>query len=331
MSGDVRRSLGPNYIANPLKFQNKGLISKIRQTPHFSLHFGLSLIYQRQMPRIEFLAPPRETRATFQLEGEQFDRTSAGILANIIRRTYTAGDRRTPDIVVALPAGDSPIGMYREFVELFRWDPSLDLQRVTIVSHSELRLPRSDPKSNFSYFQRHLIGPINQFDRARGINEEKLIMFDGAADPPEAECERVIEAIANAAKNPEKKEATTEVTKDTEKRGIEVAFLGLGRNGHIAFNEPGSTPQDSARLVNLDPVTARRVGLNESGEHPHQAFTLGIKDIMAASRIILLVRGEGKENAYRQLQFPSDPMEYPVAYLKDFPRELIVVKESGIR
>jgi glucosamine-6-phosphate deaminase len=120
---------------------------------------------------------------------------------------------------------------------------------------------------------------------------------DGMARDPEAQCRHYEDEIREAG-------------------GIDVTFLGLGRNGHIAFNEPG-TPFDSrTRAVELTPSTrAANAEFFPDGNVPTHAITMGIGTILESRRIVLLAAGSGKQEAIAKLRSGSTTTEFPASAL----------------
>lgn len=177
--------------------------------------------------------------------------------------------RRAADLVgaargaVALPSGKTPVATYAELARRARAG-ELDLGDITAFALDELAgVPGDHPATNRAYFARHFPPPID--------------VFDGGAADPVAECRRVEAAIAAAG-------------------GLELAVLGIGANGHIAFNEPGSPLDSRARLVELAPSTRRGyAGAFGSLEAtPRRGLTLGVADLLMARRVILLATGAPK-------------------------------------
>src|SRR5262249_55051480 len=125
----------------------------------------------------------------------------------------------------------------------------------------------TDPRSFHAYFRRHLLEPLALEPRFHGL--------DGTCDP-EQEIERHRRALARCGP-------------------ANLALLGLGTNGHVAFNEPASRLVDPARVVELGAETRRALGASFSGAAaPRRGITLGLAEISASRRIALLVTGEAK-------------------------------------
>ena len=179
-----------------------------------------------------------------------------------------AAVRERPDAVLGLPSGSTPVDLYAELAGRVAAGTA-DFSRATGFAIDELHgVPASHPATNAAYFREHLT------DR---VPLRALHILSSEAGEPEAECERFQRLIDEAG-------------------GLDLVVLGIGRNGHIAFNEPGS-PFDSR---------TRRVALTEESRRPYArpfgsleatpafGLTLGIAGLLAARDALLLGRGAEK-------------------------------------
>ncbi|HKR62318.1 MAG TPA: glucosamine-6-phosphate deaminase [Thermoanaerobaculia bacterium] len=185
--------------------------------------------------------------------------------------------RADPRIVLGLPTGRTPIGMYQRVVgECSRaYHCFRDVTAFNLDEYVEV--PREHPASYFSYMKRHLFDHVD-------VDPANTHIPDGNAADLDAECHRYESEIRDAG-------------------GLALTFLGLGRNGHIGFNEPG-TPFDSrTRLVELTQSTRHANASDFPDAHvPSHAITMGIGTILESRAIVLLVAGTGKEEAVQRLQ-----------------------------
>src|SRR5204863_2608468 len=112
--------------------------------------------------------------------------------------------------------------------------------------------------------------------------------------------------------------------------GLDFQLLGIGRNGHIGFNEPGSHIDSHTRLITLDFTTRSDAGLDFGGlaNVPRKAITLGIKKIMQARRVVLIAWGEHKSPIIREAVEGAVVEHIPASYLQGHPNALIVMDES---
>lgn len=203
-----------------------------------------------------------------------------------------AGERENP--VVGLATGDTPGPMYAALSRV-------GLPALRAFAIDEYGGPRVHPCNNRAYFERHwrLIpgaGDVEQFDPE-------------VADR-RAECERFAGALAAAG-------------------GLDLVVLGIGMNGHLGFNEPGSKPHEGARLVSLHETT-RQAAARCWGDHaPRTGLTLGLSEILSARAVLLLATGERKAAVVaRALEGEVGP-EVPASHLQEQPRLTVVVDEAA--
>lgn len=182
-----------------------------------------------------------------------------------------------PRCVLGFATGSTPIGVYRQLVEWYR-KGDLDFSEVTSFNLDEYRgLPREHPQSYFRFMQEHLFSKVN-------IDKDRIHIPDGMAKDPDRACEEYNEEIERAG-------------------GIDLQLLGLGHNGHIGFNEPGTAFEAGTRLVDLAETTIRanQRFFPREEDVPRQAYTMGIKNIMQARKIILLVSGRDKADILSEM------------------------------
>jgi glucosamine-6-phosphate deaminase len=182
-------------------------------------------------------------------------------------RRVAAAVAAKPGLVLGLAAGATPVPLYRELVRRHR--AGLDLSRLTTFNLDEFcGLAAADPRSFRHFTALHLLDPIG------------LPAARRHAPDPAAPCAAYEAAIAAAG-------------------GIDLQILGIGRNGHIGFNEPGSDLASRTRRVALAPATiaASAAAFGSEAAVPREGVTLGIGTILAARRILLLASGAAKAPA----------------------------------
>jgi glucosamine-6-phosphate deaminase len=205
-----------------------------------------------------------------------------------------------PRAALALPSGATPLGLYAELARRVRTG-SVRLEDARIFNLDEYRgLAVEDPRSFAHYFRRHLVGPL-------GLLDDQIDVLNGAAADAGVECARYERAIAAHA-------------------GLDLCVLGLGANGHLAFNEPGG-PFDLRTHVAVlaEPTRAR---LEEHGwqaaQIPTHGLTLGIGNVLEARRILLLIAGRGKEAAAASLYRGVEDESWPVTSLLRHPHVTVI-------
>ncbi len=211
-----------------------------------------------------------------------------------------------PRAAIALPTGHTPLPLYEELVRR-SGAGSLRLDRVRVFNLDEyLGLGADDPLSYAAYLQRHLLQPAR-------IPPAQVRLIRGDADDPQAECRAFDSAIEQAG-------------------GIDLAILGLGVNGHIAFNEPGSDWKAGTRVVALDAQTLATHRAQNAAQRalPDKGITMGIPAIRGAAAVLLLVAGASKHAALAALLRGVPDRRWPVTSLIGHPG-LTLIADSGLR
>lgn len=182
-----------------------------------------------------------------------------------------------PNSVLGLATGSTPLKPYGQMIELYK-KGVVDFSKVTTFNLDEyVNLDVNDKNSYHSFMHENLFDHIN-------IPEENINFLDGNAKDPEAECRRYEEKIKAAG-------------------GIDIQLLGIGSNGHIAFNEPADCFQRWSHVVTLKESTVKDNSrfFKSIDEVPTQAVTMGIGSIMQAKKILIIAIGENKAKAIKQL------------------------------
>jgi glucosamine-6-phosphate deaminase len=184
-----------------------------------------------------------------------------------------AAVREKASAVLGLASGRTPIRMYGDLARRVQAGEA-DLARATAFAIDELYgVPRDHPATNASYFRTHLAG----------VPLRALHVMDSAAPDPGAECARFARLLHDAG-------------------GLDLAVLGIGVNGHLAFNEPGSPFDSRARNVALERSTREPYAAHFGSPEATPAFglTLGMTELLAARRILLLASGGEKARVVAQ-------------------------------
>ena len=222
---------------------------------------------------------------------EQLARRVAAMIAEVVRDRASHGQKA----VLGLPTGSTPVGIYRELIRLHQQE-GLDLSNVVTFNLDEyLGLGPDRLQSYRRWMHEHLFDHVN-------IAAENIHIPDGLTPPAklDAHC-REYEAAIQAA------------------GGIDLQLLGIGRNGHIGFNEPFSTDASRTRVCTLDPVTRRDAASDFFSEEavPTQAITMGLGTILDARKIVLIALGEHKAGIIHEAaEGPSTP-RVPACYLRN--------------
>jgi len=188
------------------------------------------------------------------------------VAAQIIRRQLI----RKPDSVLGLATGSTPLGTYKEMIRMHR-EEGLDFSKVTTFNLDEyLGLPPTHPQSYHHFMQENLFKHIN-------IHPGRIFIPNGMAEDIDSHCRWYEEQIKKAG-------------------GIDLQLLGIGSDGHIAFNEPGSSLGSRTRLKTLTESTIRDNArfFERAEDVPHFAITMGVGTIFEAREILLIAGGEEK-------------------------------------
>jgi len=178
--------------------------------------------------------------------------------------------RRKPDSVVGLSTGNTPLATYAELIRMYR-DEGLDFSNVTTFNLDEYYGITRDHAQSF-YFQIHK----NFLDHVN-VRADRAHIPDGTSTDLPKTCDEYEDAILAAG-------------------GIDLQILGIGRTGHIGFNEPTSSLASRTRLKTLSDETISD-NSKISGDIPQVAITMGIGTILEAKQILLLAFGDAKANA----------------------------------
>jgi putative deaminase/isomerase len=175
------------------------------------------------------------------------------------------------DLLLCAATGNSPIGLYDALASKSATDSGL-FAKLRIIKLDEWSgIPEQDPGSCEHYLRTRLLDPL-------GIAPERYIAFAATPADPAAECHRV----------------RTEL----ERRGpIDLCILGLGINGHLGFNEPGPFLIPHCHVAHLSEESRRHAMVRTMDDAPRLGMTLGMQEILAARKIVLLVAGSGKQQA----------------------------------
>ncbi len=211
-----------------------------------------------------------------------------------------------PDCVLGLATGSSPVGTYKNLIQWYE-NGDLDFSQVKTANLDEYRGLTKDNDQSYYYFMRH-----NLFDHIN-IDAANTNIPDGTVEDAEAEgrhYEEVIDALG----------------------GVDLQLLGLGRNGHIGFNEPDTHFAKITHCVDLTESTieANKRFFEKAEDVPRQAYTMGIGTIMRARKILLIVSGEDKAEALQKALYGPITPEVPASILQLHPDVTVVADKAAM-
>ncbi len=220
-------------------------------------------------------------------------------------KIFAKGIKEKPDVVLGLATGGTPVGMYQELIRMHK-EEGLDFSKVTSFNLDEYVGLTGDHSQSYRYFMNdNLFNHIN-------IDKAKTHVPSGMAENVPASCQEYEEDIKTQG-------------------GVDLQLLGIGSNGHIAFNEPGSPSESRTRKVGLTEKTIKdnaRFFENES-EVPREAVTMGIATILEAKRIVLLATGSNKAEVVTKAIKDSATTDIPASFLKNHSSCVFVIDKEA--
>jgi len=216
--------------------------------------------------------------------------------------------RKKPDLVLGLATGSTPLGLYKELIRMHK-EEGLDFSKVTTFNLDEyVGLPPAHDQSYHYFMYENFLNYIN-------IDKRFIHIPHGMSKDVAAFCEWYEQRIKDCG-------------------GIDIQVLGIGGNGHIAFNEPGSSLGSRTRIKTLTPKTRDDNArfFEKMDEVPKYAITMGVGTIMDSKEIILLANGEKKADAVKAaIEGPITAM--CPASIVQMHREVYVLldKEAGTK
>lgn len=210
-----------------------------------------------------------------------------------------------PNTVLGLATGSTPIPTYRKMAELYK-EGAVDYSAVTTYNLDEyVGLDHDHDQSYYYFMHDNLFKYIN-------IPEEQIHVLSGTAADPAAECAEYDAAIDAAG-------------------GIDLQILGIGRNGHIAFNEPADVFPPKTHVVNLTESTidANKRFFASADDVPRQALTMGIGSIMKAKSILIIATGADKAEAVKAMIKGDIDPRCPASVLQLHPQVTVMLDEAA--
>ena len=223
---------------------------------------------------------------------------SAGIIRDALRKK--------PNLVLGLATGSTPIGLYETLARMHKTE-KLDFSSVTTFNLDEyVGIPPNHPHSYHTFMTTHFFNAVN-------IPTENCHIPQSTAEAHEEFCELYEAAIVNAG-------------------GIDIQVLGIGKDGHIGFNEPSSSLGSRTRIKTLTQSTLEANAPHFGGTVdavPKMAITMGVGTIMEARQCLLLASGESKAEAVAHAVEGPITAEVPASVLQMHPRTVVIIDEAA--
>lgn len=213
--------------------------------------------------------------------------------------------RLKPNSVLGLATGSTPIGMYKNLIKMYI-EEGLDFSQITSFNLDEYYPLASDNNQSYRYFMNEqLFNHVN-------IDKSKTFVPNGEASDADLECKQYDEKIA-------------------QHGGIDIQLLGIGRNGHIGFNEPDNKLYASTHKTGLtkDTIDANSRFFDDIKDVPTEALTMGIGSIMKAKTIVLLASGKNKHEVVKSMLDDFITTEIPSTLLKSHPDFILICDKDA--
>ena len=212
-----------------------------------------------------------------------------------------------PNAVLGLATGSTPVGLYKQLIEWYN-KGDLDFANVTSVNLDEYKGLSPENDQSYRYFMN-----TNLFNHVN-INKERTFVPNGLEPDSEKACAAYNETIRSVG-------------------GIDLQLLGLGNNGHIGFNEPGKAFELETHCVDLTEATIEANKRFFDGNEdlvPRQAYTMGIKTIMQARKVLVVANGLAKAKAVKAVVSGPVTPECPGSILQLHPDCTLVADEEAL-
>lgn len=228
---------------------------------------------------------------------EQMSGIAADFVANLVKNK--------PDLSFCLPAGGSPIGMYKNLVTMSK-NKAVDFSRMRVCNMDEYVGLEKSHKQSYNYFVRHHFLDYISYDK------ENSHFIDATTDNLKLECIRYNQCLDQLA--------------------LDLAISGFGLNGHIAFNEPNDYLHARTHVVDLHPLTVQANSrfFDKDETIPSQAFSIGIADLLMSKHLLIVASGESKASVVsRLLSDDTISTNFPASLLKTHPNCTIILDKEA--
>ena len=228
-------------------------------------------------------------------------------LSKVAAQEYANVIKENPKAVLGLATGGSPIGMYKELIKMYE-NKELDFSNVTTVNLDEYVGLNPEHEQSYRHFMNeNLFKHIN-------VDITKTFVPNGLAEDLAAQCKEYDEKIK-------------------ELGGIDVQLLGMGNNGHIAFNEPDTELSAGTHVISLtqNTIEANARFFDNIDDVPKTAITMGVGGIMKAKKIILIASGESKAEAIKGIFSGKITTENPASMLQMHRDAVVIVDKDAAK
>lgn len=230
----------------------------------------------------------------FQNTNELYNRAKTIVLTEI---------KKAPQMALGLAAGRTPTKLYELILEEVR-QKKADLSNIKTVNLDEyVGIGQDDPQSFYTYTR-------NAFTNALGLDSKKTIALNGLAQNIEEECHSYEKKIEDFG-------------------GLHLQILGLGENGHIGFNEPGSSLKSNTRKVELSETTRNNIKQNFPSGAPKYGVTIGVANVLQAKKILLIATGRSKALAVKNSFYAEPSEQWPASFCQLHKEAIILIDNEA--
>lgn len=209
------------------------------------------------------------------------------------------------NLVLGLPTGKTPLGLYQNLSKMYQ-AKLVDFSRVTVFSLDEyVGIPRNHPASFHFFLWSNLLKHIN-------LNPNRFFSPDGAAKDMDTESQKYENKIRLA-------------------EGLDLVILGIGENGHIGFNEPGSSLASKTRVKTLKAKTrkANTWLFNSVEQVPQYGISMGIGTIMQSKELIVIANGPKKARAIKKMVTGPITAQFPASIIQMHPKAAVIIDKTA--
>ncbi|MFI3315633.1 MAG: glucosamine-6-phosphate deaminase [Rikenellaceae bacterium] len=242
-------------------------------------------------------------RVIIQPDYQNISKWTASYIVSAINKFAPSAEK---PFVLGLPTGSTPIGTYKELINAYN-EGKVSFENVITFNMDEYcGIPQSHPQSYHTFMWENFFSHVN-------IKEENVNILNGNAESPEQECERYEAKIKSVG-------------------GIDLFMGGIGPDGHIAFNEPGSSLASRTRVktLTMDTIVANsRFFDNDINQVPKTALTVGVGTVLDSKEVIIIVNGHGKARALRHAIEEGINHMWTISALQNHKKGIIVCDESA--
>lgn len=227
-------------------------------------------------------------------------------VSDLAAETFVSEIQSNPQIILGLATGSTPLGLYKRLVKSYQ-NGEISFAQATSFNLDEYVGLTPDHHGSYSYYME------SNFFKHIDIDRDSAHIPWGVEHDGANFCHRYDQMIANAG-------------------GIDLLLLGVGENGHIAFNEPANEMLLDTHIVELMPETidVNSRFFKDVSEMPTQAITMGMGSIMCARKIILLITGTKKQAVLKRLlNERTITPEFPVSFLRVHPDVTVIYDKSA--